>query len=233
MGASHGIRELNKKDVYVNEEKRCAWVTNPKVASSSIRHNLITQGSNLPTLHNSFHLVPLPEIIRGNIETALVKLQDYFFFCFVRHPESRLISAYKNKIDRYMPPKNVFRMKQQILEYLDKDPEDINQKITFDQFICSIVDQDPRRLNRHWRPQSLVLDLKNIDYAYIGKLETFRTSWEELCALLEIPFSDIASLFEEKALKQSKYADQVVVRPNIRSLIEEYFSDDYRNFNYQ
>ena len=233
MKKGHGIRPIHKSDVYINETRKCAWLTNPKVASTSIRKNLVVEPAAQTASGEPFRLVQLSELTKKNTKRALAQLQDYYFFSFVRHPESRLLSAYRNKVDRYLPPKNVYRIKQQILEYLDRDITDINQKVSFDDFIESITRQQPSDLNRHWQPQTLVLEIDAIDYGYIGKLETFRESWEELCRQLHINTADIASLFEKQPFKQSTASTPIDINSRTRALIEDYFSEDYRSFGYE
>ena len=228
-----GVRGLNAADIYVNAEKRFAWVSNPKVACTSIRHSLCSQESSL---ERDYRMEPVKNVLGKKVpmNEIVAELNQFFTFAFVRHPEQRLISAYKNKIFRHMSPKQTFRPKMQILADLGLDPAEINHEVTFDQFLSVIFDSDAEQLNRHWRPQTMVLDIDRIRYSHIGKLETFDSSWREICQVLELDADVVINLLTQKGRKKqsNSSAQDPVISKQQRAAIRAYYREDYRRFKY-
>lgn len=86
--------------------------------------------------------------------------KNYFKFTFVRHPYTRVLSAYQDKIEPNIDKKRV------IAEVLNKDENEIN----FQDFIKYLeygkINSDP-----HWARQVDLLTIPLSKFDYIGKLE--------------------------------------------------------------
>jgi len=229
-----GIRSLNNRDIYINPDKRFAWVSNPKVASTSIRHSLTGEQASLDPV---YRMQQARDVLGKQlpIDEVIAEINRIYTFAFVRHPEQRLISAYRNKIARRMAPKPATRPKMQILQGLGLDPADINREVSFEQFLSVIFDSDATQLNRHWRPQVLVLDIDAVRYSHIGKLETFEASWREICRALQLDADVILnSLAQQGHRKQSSATrDTPLVTERQRAAIRAYYREDFERFGYR
>ena len=108
-------------------------------------------------------------------------LSSYYKFMVVRHPLTRLVSAYNDKIigggDRqgFQPVIRVIRQQHNKAE---------NTTVTFSDFLEYILELSPRRLNQHWRPISMVCDPCHVEYDKIIKLETQKEDLREIFSRL-------------------------------------------------
>ncbi len=227
-----GIRPLSVKDIYVSPSRKFAWVTNPKAASTSIRQNLTGCARDA-----AYRIEQAPQVLGADRSLAQVidAINAMFTFAFVRHPEQRLVSAYKNKIARNMREKNSYRPKVQILLGLDLDPYDINREVSFDDFLSVVLATEADRLDRHWRPQSMVLDVERVRYAHIGKLESFDSDWEKICAHLGLDAAAVLGLLSSDGMKKRSRPSQPTpeVSPAQRRAIRELYREDYARFGYE
>lgn len=109
---------------------------------------------------------------------------DFFTFSFVRHPYDRLVSAYKDKFLNAQDPGYAFRSKLVLESY---------GSITFENFLLFVI-EDLSRFNNcqkvgkrkchqidvHWRPYYQRCAYCDINYDYIGRMETFNADVAEI-----------------------------------------------------
>ena len=102
------------------------------------------------------------------------RLQTYFKFMVARHPMLRVLSTYRDKLER----NNTFyrqkhgRLIEQKYGRHDSALPPKGDNVTFEQFVHHIVDSDPLKFEHHWRPVSFLCHPCEIQYDYIAKLET-------------------------------------------------------------
>jgi dermatan 4-sulfotransferase 1 len=97
----------------------------------------------------------------------LIHSRDMFKFCFVRHPFTRLVSCYLDKIQRNRPQKS------QILRLLGLPEERLDTPVSFAQFISAVVEQPVSGMDAHWRVQYYQTMQAGIKYDFIGRFERF------------------------------------------------------------
>lgn len=149
------------------------YVETPKVACTTLKTILQDlekkqpnfKRNNTMEVHNR-DLSPLTKPSKINDFEELLN-SSIFKFCFSRNPYSRLLSAYLDKICRNKPHK------REVLIHLGKDPEDLDQEISFEQFVNVVCEQPVSSMNPHWRIQYYQTFQKLIDFDFIGKIELF------------------------------------------------------------
>jgi hypothetical protein len=94
---------------------------------------------------------------------------ESFWFSIVRHPVTRIVSAYESKI---LP-----RLSQEgrIRQWLVKKRVKVGDSISFDEFLLYLEHTDFRRVDKHWWPQKHLLMYDDIRYDYVGRFEKFRS----------------------------------------------------------
>ena len=107
---------------------------------------------------------------RGEIEAILSGTPPIFKFTFVRHPCSRMASAYQDKIlreDMALLAKfhDIARAKGRVL----------SQPISFEEFILIALDQDIASMDPHYRPQYYEGAFSLISYDFVGWVETIES----------------------------------------------------------
>ena len=98
---------------------------------------------------------------------ALLASPAMFKFCFVRHPFTRLLSCYLDKIQRNRPQKAA------ILRQLGLSEEKLETPVTFEQFISAVTEQPVSQMDSHWRVQYYQTMQAGIKYDFIGRFEKF------------------------------------------------------------
>lgn len=103
---------------------------------------------------------------------AAVNDPKVFKFTVVRDPVSRTVSAYADKVFGGQVQKT------RLLTYLGR-PYDSD--ITLKQFIALLAhDEGARELDRHWRSQRKEISYDQIDFDYIGTVDTLKPSMDHI-----------------------------------------------------
>jgi hypothetical protein len=151
-------------------------------------------------------------------------------FTFVRHPESRLISAFQNffvnKInrshDKHLPP-------LESRGFSESNSRDKNFGIFLD-YVEESLETDKLYTDRHWRPQHINVAANDIRYSVIGKLENFEQDIERVFALIDR--SDFPTKNRVDARYNSSKGEKVTLCAQDRSRIEKLYETDYEIFGY-
>ena len=143
-----------------------------------------------------------------------VKRYDEFFkFAFVRNPWERLVSCYLFFLRRYDNNKQIKGVNSTAIK-------------SFENFIAFVETQDLRICNSHFRLQSSLIDLNNIDY--LGRFENFEQNLTYILDKLDIRYSLIPHLNKTSASKGYRefYNDDLIKR------VHKLYQKDISIFNY-
>jgi Sulfotransferase family len=156
----------------------------------------------------------------------LINRPEMFKFCFVRHPCTRLLSCYLDKIQRDRP------QKIQILRQLGLPENRLDTPITFDQFVRAVVEQPVSLMDPHWRVQYYQTMQIGIKYDFIGRLENF---WDDV-RVLEDRISPEFTAFLRPDFRNA--TDATTEIPNymtseLREAIYRKFRVDFEHFRYE
>ncbi|XP_033108077.1 carbohydrate sulfotransferase 11-like isoform X2 [Anneissia japonica] len=103
------------------------------------------------------------------------RLRNYTKFLFVRHPFARVLSAYRSKLERKT---GSFRKSygKVIMERFHPEamPKQIKSgsNVSFNDFVKYLSDRRTKRFDGHWQVISNIVFPCDIQYDYIGKLES-------------------------------------------------------------
>jgi len=141
--------------VHVSLMHKYIFVENPKVACSTIKKTL--QGLELNDSEYSrdesqgLHMrdfSPLLSLRQLSDFEVYFERDDFVVFCFVRNPYARLLSGY---LDKIQGPRHSLEFKAGVLKTLGYDEIDLDQHVTFEEFISVIEKQTPFEMDYHWR----------------------------------------------------------------------------------
>lgn len=191
--------------IHISTRHKFVYFDNQKVASGTIKQtifNAVKPNMDISTynVHKRYHS-PLFSPSRFSDEDLefILFSKAYFKFGFVRHPFTRLLSAYLDKIQNekmisklsklnQLSPKERerterwARLRSDCLYLLGRDWEDLTQPITFKDFVDSIERVDWYDCDPHWKLQWLNLLAKDIDLQFVGKFESLE---EDLSCVLK------------------------------------------------
>ena len=106
---------------------------------------------------------------------------------FVRNPWTRVLSAYRSKLEGRRPNEVANDLKThyqfEVLTNVRKD----GGPISFDEFITFLENCPPDRMNEHWQPQSQIASLDRVSYNFIGRFEQLDDDIEILIRRCKLP----------------------------------------------
>lgn len=159
----------------VSDKYKYVFWENPKVGSTTLLAFLQSQecqetASSMKNSHQRKES-PLNRIseYKTIVQDQILFGEEYFKCAFVRNPYTRLLSAYKSKIEKNLPAK------YEVLSVLHAEKEvenlDLSEKVSFDQFVDVVCSQSIVDMNSHWKLQKYQIHADVISYDFIGKLE--------------------------------------------------------------
>lgn len=200
----------------VSDELRIVYAFIPKAGCTSIKTWLLRHGGFSPEIAREFadaeanggkppdahnHMRSRFSLRhRSRTEIAdVLRDPSYFKFCVVRHPLSRLVSAYLSKVVRNNAVAHELIISGQIsagclkpktfLNWLRGRPLDPARGLTFREFVHALEKQNPKWLDSHFRAQDRLL--KGIEFNAIVKLENIQYDFEVVRQYLgvEVPLA--------------------------------------------
>jgi hypothetical protein len=199
------------------------YIETPKVACSSIK--LILQrielkdfnlNKDMDILHNREYSPLLKPTQVGDFG-EIIKKKEFFKFCFVRNPYTRILSAYLDKIAS--KNEDTFR-KHCIYTQLGYDFRSTEQTISFKDFVRSISTHPIKMMDPHWRPQYYQTLQDFVDYDFIGRFESIERD-------IEFVVKKIAGRKGKKYITQSR-----THKTGADSLIRQYYTEEIRDMVY-
>lgn len=146
----------------VSHQRRFVWFRVAKVATRTVLGYYLQ------------HDVPLDLVAARRIRYPTALWADYYKFSFVRHPQARFLSAWRDKVVDQ--------------NYFDFDPPTLaamQDPTTFLQWTAGHDLDDLGRTDQHLAHQTRLVDLGQVDY--LGRLETFHDDFAAICAHLDLP----------------------------------------------
>jgi len=140
------------------------------------------------------------------------RLQTYFKFMLARHPMLRVLSTYREKLERNntIYRQTVGRRIEKKYGRHDSALPPKGDNVTFEQFVHYIVDNNPLTYEHHWKPVSFLCHPCEIRYDYIAKLETSNVDYLHIFSHVQtIPDSKRQLLKSTAEYKASTDNDRV------------------------
>jgi hypothetical protein len=210
---------------------RYIYLETPKVACSTIKLTLqraeLENPNFLPSDFEDIHRRDFSPLLKptqiGSFREALAS-GEFFCFCFVRNPFTRLLSCYLDKIARPTP------MRKSVLEQLGRSDEPGNPNVSFEEFVAAVRAQPAMAMDPHWALQTLLLLHGKMRYDFVGRFETFDDDMAEILQRLAIPhqyyFRERRNETRAETLTAKFYDDRSI------AAVREIYAADFAAFGY-
>lgn len=143
--------------------------------------------------------------------------RDFFAFAFVRDPRARLVSCWRDKI------LDVHKTRVAGGLPLGLSTEERAKLRDFGDFVHYVVQQDPATCDRHFRPQTQLMDVDHVDF--VGRLENFENDFRAVFQQLGIP-ADAPHANRSSLIRDDPYT------PSLLAQVEEFYTPDLEAFSY-
>ena len=252
QGVKRGICEslyLSQYDYFANPSfaNKYFFMENPKVASTTLLKALQSQelgngseGHKHPPHDREKSPIPLISELNDEDQWRMYFSDEIFRFSFVRNPYSRLLSGYLSKIDTHWSPEAEAKAlknhvpKVQILATIKgvsrDDIVDINEPVSFDEFVEVVCSESGKSMNPHWKPQVEQMLVNTINFDFLGRFENFA---EDYAYVSEKLFGVEGSQLEVSANRTSSSSKlDRFYNPDIQKKVFERFEADFESLGY-
>lgn len=200
--------KVAKRICYSRKHKFCYFRV-PKAASSSILKSLawsvLKRDMPVSEVQTLLNRIPHPEALR-----------DCFVFTFVRHPVSRVLSAYLDK--SRMP---ALLKKHPMLRY---EPG----TVAGFRYFLSCLEDGALSDDLHWAPQADILPHKIGSYDFIGRFENLEADLDYCLHRISGESVGIRNARPHKTNANSRLEEYVTVRE--RRILEKLYEKDFEQF---
>lgn len=219
------------------ESRRAVYAPVPKAACSSFKAWLRAL-DGLPSIPvEALHfrrtngLVYAQAIERERLLRLLLGGPEVFKFTVVRNPYARLVSAFADLLQpdsegRCRLQKEADRLLEHRRRLIDARPSECD-RLSFETFVELLPRLDPRDMNRHWQPQSIITLSDILTYDLVAKLERLGDALPRILAALktERPFD-----LHLNASAPADLGDWYT--PKLAAIVAEVYADDFQRFGY-
>lgn len=237
----------NTKDldhVLVDEKHKLLYCYVPKVACTNWKRVFMVLLGSAGQRNAS----SIPAEVVHN-QSAFPKLSDYTFdevkffvtnftkYLFVRHPFERLLSAFRNKLEKPSHGSKYFRKRigRDIIKHYRINATnhslEYGNDVTFEEFAMYLTDHYVPAFNEHWKPISELCYPCLIRYDFIGKYETLQSDAEFLLKAInqsDIKFPKVR--ISNTTSQITKYYN--TLPPQIIARLYNIFILDFKLFSY-
>ncbi len=215
--------------VNVSDKYHYMYLANLKVASSSILRVLQLaeadgDASRVPESPHDRAGSPIPAFSAAKTPLKeVIESEAFFKFTYVRNPYTRVLSAYLDKVLR--DPEERLRLLPSIGLAADTEP-------TFLEFLRAIQAQRDSWRDIHWVTQSRLVQINNINYNFIGRLESFATTFPAVLELLGIDHALLTQAGTPPNVTRASDRLREFIGPKEREVIIAIYEADFVNFRY-
>lgn len=211
-------------EVVINHEKKCVYVLNPKVATTSIVRFLSNYDPDeleKTTSHKKKRKLKGISYLKGAAQLEQLQREGYFVFSFVRNPYTRVISFFKQKYT--LEQGKGYKHRAFALS------RGLERVASFEDMVKKMASIPDEVADTHFMSQTAILyeQAKGVDYDFVGKLETFETDFanvQNACGISSVPGKDNATQNDDW---------QSYLSVETERLIYERFKSDFIEFGYE
>ena len=219
-----------------SERFQYAYVETPKVACSTIKYylQLLEYDGDRSKVAKNVHIrdqSPIRRINELNYSedqiTQLLVGPEYFHFTFVRHPYTRVLSCYIDKIVQRTSKTGTDRRFESLGFAPDAD-------VSFVEFLRAVENQPLHEMDIHWMPQADILGVLNgYTYDFIGRFEHFDADFARVLARLGAP-TDWYQAIENRQQTVTKAKEKLLeyYTSEAVTLVQEIYAEDFARFGY-
>ncbi len=213
----------------ISDRFKYFYLANPKSASTGILRALQLAEVDGDTAR-------VPEFIHDRAHSPLLNISgsqfspeeifggaEFFRFTYVRNPFSRALSAYLEKVVR--EPAERARLLPTLGLATDA-------QISFLEFLTAIHNQRDSWRDIHWATQTRLIQCRNFGYHFIGRFESFSTTFPQILARLGVgsQYFDEQSMPAHATNASAHIESQIGVEE--RRMILTIYEADFENFGY-
>lgn len=239
----------------ISPEHKFVHFDNPKVASGTIKQTIAkTIDPAFDPLSTNIHSkrgMPLvcPNYLNDADLDYFLTSADIFRWVFVRHPTTRVLSAFLNKLVDELPAQiqnasikvvdgktkskrdsalGYIETRKAILKILGRDPDGWESDVTFEEFIDCLEKVDLWKTNPHWRPQSMLIPFDMLDIE-VFRFENLDEGLAHVLARIGgRQIHDVKRYATEASSKVRQYAT-----PKLEERIYALYKKDYELLGYE
>ena len=141
---------------------------------------------------------------------------NYITIGFCRHPESRILSCWKDKVWKQQDNFVAFKKHK------------IYKKDSFEKFINTVCNISDKNADQHFRSQTYDLNFSKINK--LVKIETINQDWEEVRKLIKKERGILLPIL--KNLNHTPKS-QINISEEVRKKIQNRYASDYEILNYK
>lgn len=182
----------------INEDLKSLFIHIPKCAGTSMSNVSWNKGNGHSTIEN----------YRNKIN-----LNEYFKWCFVRNPFSRIVSAYVT-----CPEIKHLNFEDVVDLIYENRPKNFHVGTTWE----SIEDLGLGVRRIHFYP---MFSLVGGEMDFVGRFESLEADWEKVCSSLKI-----LEALPQKNIRKVNYLDYYTSR--LEKMVAEIYEKDFEFFNY-
>ncbi|MCX7890523.1 MAG: sulfotransferase family protein [Rhodobacteraceae bacterium] len=223
------------RNLVLSHDRRLLFVKNHKAACTStaqILHHWAHGTFYKGNIHRAQHAAirigryHWPEI------APVLRARSAFLFTFVRHPEKRVLSAFRNFFEdgrNRALHKHVGPMRAHGFDPGQSRERNLD---AFLDYIGHSLALDRAHTDTHWRPQVDTIGFGRMDYDLIGRMETYGEDLVKAFRAAGIADYPGREVLEHRFNPSKGKGSEVVLSAAQRRRIEEMYADDYAAFGY-
>ncbi|MGO9743365.1 MAG: sulfotransferase family protein [Roseiarcus sp.] len=218
--------------IHISLKYNYIYVETPKCACSTIKTTLQRYELGDPTFYRQqfedIHLREFSPLLNPRQVPSFRRLaadSRFFKFCVARHPATRLLSAYLDKIERNRP------MKAGVLRQLGLPEIPLTTPVSFADFVHAVCEQPITMMDPHWRVQYYQTFQTAIQYDLIGKLEDLPAVIDRVTAALGEGFRECFTEELRHKTDASSLHDKYMTMELLDEIYEKY-RIDFEYFGY-
>ena len=216
--------------VHVLAERHIIYVTNPKVASSTLKATLWRWHTQNPDSHDEISQLhrkdesPFKSPSDFGFRKFMVNINSskYVRMCFVRNPYMRVLSCYLDKIKGTKDEPRRMRGKLNL---------PVEGTVSFSEFVERIASRSWYEADRHWRAQTENLLWDDIHYDFVGKFEFLLVEIDRLAGECGIDLRDYLHSRQHHAKNAALYLDDYYTQ-GLQARVHDVYKRDFEAFGY-
>uniref|UniRef100_UPI00358F030F carbohydrate sulfotransferase 9-like n=1 Tax=Myxine glutinosa TaxID=7769 RepID=UPI00358F030F len=237
---SENINRNKLQRIFVEDNFHLLYCEVPKVGCSNWRRLLIVLGGHVKVPPDSLTGIHSRQALRSlssySEDEIRVRLQNYTKFLFVREPFTRLVSCYRDKMERPNPfyHKTLGRMiLREFRPNADKSLLATGDNVTFSEFAQFVIQHNNFK-ETHWFPVENICYPCDINYDFIGKIEHISVEAPWFLESVGVPLS-----YSRHKATNDPRTDVALTKHFLQQLSHEqrkalykFYRRDYEIFNY-
>lgn len=146
----------------ISHERRFVWFRVAKVATRTVFDHCYRHG------------VPLDVVAARRVRYPITLMEDYTKFAFVRHPYTRFLSAWQDKV-----------VVNNYFAFDDDERRRMQEPAAFLEWTARHDLSDLAEADQHIALQTRLVDLNQVDH--LGRLESFTRDFAQVCEVIGLP----------------------------------------------